>query len=292
MTTEPDTSAWKRTPDGIAIPPPSPDDVLYEAADGVARITLNRPIVLNAINKNVTRLLDLALDQAESDDDVRALILTGAGRAFSAGGDLWSSLYPDDDPAPDSLDVQMRIWSFAKPVIAAVRGHAVGQGCELAGVCDFTIAAESARLGEIQIRHGFGIPVLITPFLTGQKQAKEVLLLGEVIHAEDALRMGLVNRVVPDDELDAAADEMARKLAALPPSVVRLNKRLVNLVYEQMGLIEAVRYRDHDALRELLETEDTVGAGRQRIREEQGWVAFKRERDQGYDEGAETVDAD
>ena len=292
MTTEPDTSAWKRTPDGIAIPPPSPDDVLYEAADGVARITLNRPIVLNAINKNVTRLLDLALDQAESDDDVRALILTGAGRAFSAGGDLWSSLYPDDDPAPDSLDVQMRIWSFAKPVIAAVRGHAVGQGCELAGVCDFTIAAESARLGEIQIRHGFGIPVLITPFLTGQKQAKEVLLLGEVIHAEDALRMGLVNRVVPDDELDAAADEMARKLAALPPSVVRLNKRLVNLVYEQMGLIEAVRYRDYDALRELLETEDTVGAGRQRIREEQGWVAFKRERDQGYDEGAETVDAD
>ena len=292
MTTEPDTSAWKRTPDGIAIPPPSPDDVLYEAADGVARITLNRPIVLNAINKNVTRLLDLALDQAESDDDVRALILTGAGRAFSAGGDLWSSLYPDDDPAPDSLDVQMRIWSFAKPMIAAVRGHAVGQGCELAGVCDFTIAAESARLGEIQIRHGFGIPVLITPFLTGQKQAKEVLLLGEVIHAEDALRMGLVNRVVPDDELDAAADEMARKLAALPPSVVRLNKRLVNLVYEQMGLIEAVRYRDYDALRELLETEDTVGAGRQRIREEQGWVAFKRERDQGYDEGAETVDAD
>ena len=292
MTTEPDTSAWKRTPDGIAIPPPSPDDVLYEAADGVARITLNRPIVLNAINKNVTRLLDLALDQAESDDDVRALILTGAGRAFSAGGDLWSSLYPDNDPAPDSLDVQMRIWSFAKPMIAAVRGHAGGQGCELAGVCDFTIAAESARLGEIQIRHGFGIPVLITPFLTGQKQAKEVLLLGEVIHAEDALRMGLVNRVVPDDELDAAADEMARKLAALPPSVVRLNKRLVNLVYEQMGLIEAVRYRDYDALRELLETEDTVGAGRQRIREEQGWVAFKRERDQGYDEGAETVDAD
>ncbi len=283
MTTEPDTSTWKKTPDGIAIPPPSPNDVLYEASDGVARITLNRPIVLNAINRNVTRLLDAVLDQAEADDDVRAVILTGAGRAFSAGGDLWSSLYPDTDPAPDSLDVQMRIWSFPKPVIAAVRGHAVGQGCELAGVCDFTIAAESARLGEIQIRHGFGVPVLITPFLTGQKQAKEILLLGEVILPEDALRMGLINRIVPDDQLDEAANEMARKLASLPPTVVRTNKRLVNLVYEQMGLIDAVRYRDNEAMREFLEAKDTVGTGRQRIREEQGWAAFKRERDRGYE---------
>ncbi len=284
MTSQPDTSNWKKTPDGIAIPPPSPEDVLYEASDGVARITLNRPLVLNAINRNVTRLLDAAFDRAEADDDVRAVILSGAGRAFSAGGDLWASLYPDDDPAPDSLDVQMRIWSFSKPVIASVRGHAVGQGCELAGVCDFTVASENARLGEIQIRHGFGIPVLITPFLTTQKLAKEVLLLGEVITAEDAHRMGLVNRVVPDDQLDEAADEMARKLAALPPTVVRMNKRLVNMVYEQMGLIDAVRYRDNEGLRELLEAEDSVGAGRQRIREEQGWAAFKRERDQGYEE--------
>ena len=284
MTSEPDTSTWKKTPDGIAIPPPSPDDVLYEADDGVAKITLNRPIVLNAINKNVTRLLDAALDQAEADEDVRAVILTGAGRAFSAGGDLWSSLYPDDDPAPDALDVQLRIWAFDKPVIAAVRGHAVGQACELAGVCDMTIASETARLGEIQIRHGFGVPVLITPFITGQKQAKEVMLLGEIIPAEDALRMGLVNRVVPDDELDEAAMEMARKLASLPPVAVRLNKRLINLVYEQMGLIDAVRYRDNEELRELLEADDTVGAARQRVREERGWAAFKRERDQGYEE--------
>lgn len=286
MTNEPDSSTWKQTPDGIPIPPPSPEDVLYEAADGVARIVLNRPLVLNAINRNLMRLLDAALDRADADDDVRAVILTGAGRAFSAGGDLWASLYPDEEPAPDSLDVLMRIWSFPKPVIAAVRGHAVGQGCELAGVCDLTIASANARLGEIQIRHGFGIPVLITPFLANQKQAKEVLLLGEVISAEDALRMGLVNRVVPDDQLDEAATEMAGKLASLPPSVIRLNKRLVNMVYEQMGLIDAVRYRDNESLRELLEAEDAVGTGRQRVREEQGWAAFKRERDQGYAEAA------
>ena len=282
MTTDVDQSGWKTTPDGIPIPPPSPDDVLFDSSDGVARIMLNRPLVLNAINRNVTRLLDAALDRAEADENARAVILSGAGRAFSAGGDLWSSLYPDDDPAPSSIDVMMRIWSFPKPIIAAVRGHAVGQGCELAGVCDLTVASETARLGEIQIRHGFGVPVLITPFLTGQKQAKEVLLLGEAIGAEDALRMGLVNRIVPDHELESAAEEMARKLAALPPAVVRLNKRLVNLVYEQMGLIEAVGYRDHDALRDLLAAEDEVGAGRQRVREEQGWAAFKRERDRGH----------
>ncbi|MDA1061802.1 MAG: enoyl-CoA hydratase/isomerase family protein [Chloroflexi bacterium] len=282
MTSEPDTSQWKKTPDGIAIPPPSPDDVLYKAAEGVARITLNRPIVLNAMNKNVIRLLDGALDRAEADQDVRAVILTGAGRAFSAGGDLWSSLYPDDDPAPNAVDLQLRIWSFAKPVIAAVRGHALGQACELAGVCDFTIAAESARLGEIQIRHGFGPPMLIVPYLVGQKQAKEVLLLGEIIEPEHALRIGLVNRVVPDDELDNAANEMARKLAALPPSAVKLNKRLVNMVYERMGLLDAVRYRDDEALRELFEADDAVGASRQRVKEQQGWAAFKAERDQGY----------
>ena len=284
MTIDQDTSTWKKTPGGIPIPPPSPDDVLYEANAGVARITLNRPIVLNAINKNVNRLLDVALGRAETDEDVRAVILAGAGRSFSAGGDLWSSLYPDDDPAPNAIDLQLRIWSFPKPVIAAVRGHAVGQGFELAGVCDLTIAAESAHLGEIQIRHGFGIPMLITPYITGQKQAKEILLLGEMVTAEDALRMGMVNRVVPDDDLDEAANEMAHKLAALPPAVVRLNKRLINLVYEQMGLIEAVRYRDNDGLRDLLEAEDTDGAGRHRIHEQQGWAAFKRERDEGYEE--------
>ena len=284
MTSKPDTSTWKQTPDGIPIPPPSPDDVLYESSGGVARITLNRPLVLNAINRNVTRLLDRAIDQAEADDDVRAVILTGAGRAFCAGGDLWASLYPDEEPAPDSVDVMLKLWSLSKPVIAAVRGHAVGQGCELAGVCDFTIAAESARLGEIQIRHGLGIPVLITPFLTTQKLAKEVLLLGEVISAEDALRMGLVNRVVAEEQLDEAANDMARKLASLPPTVVRTNKRLVNLVYEQMGLLDAVRYRDNESLRALLEAEDAVGAGRQQIKEDQGWAAFKRERDRGYEE--------
>ena len=165
MTDNVNADGWQKTPDGIPIPPPSDDDVLIETNNTIRTITLNRPVVLNALNKNVQRLLLAALQSAENDSEVSVVILTGAGRAFSAGGDMWSHLYPDDEPAPSGTEVQTFIWSMNKPVIAAIRGHAVGQGFELAGVCDFTIASENVKLGEIQIRHGFGIPMLITPFL-------------------------------------------------------------------------------------------------------------------------------
>lgn len=279
---EPDTSSWQQTPDGIPIPPPFPDDVLYESGEGFARITLNRPRVLNALSKNVMRLLDAAIDRAEADPDVRAIILTGAGRAFSPGGDLWSSLYPDDDPAPGGIDLQMKVWRLSKPVIAAVRGHALGQACELAGVCDFTIASVSAKFGEVQIRNGAGPPVLITPFLVGQKQAKEMLLLGEIVDAQEALRIGLVNRVVEENELESAAEAIAVKLAALPPNAVRLNKALVNHVYELIGLPEAVAYRDNEQLSELAGARDNLAEERRRRQQEEGWAAFKEERDKGY----------
>ena len=276
----------KKTADGIEIPPPGPDDVLYEARDGFARITLNRPVVLNALNKNVQRLLYAALERAEQDQAVKAIILTGAGRAFSAGGDLHASLYPDHEPAPSGLEVQLKIWTLAKPVIAAVRGHAVGQGCELAGVCDMTIAADDARLGEIQIRHGFGVPVLITPFLVGLKQAKELLMLGELLDAQGALRIGLVNRVVPAERLDEEAEAIARKLAALPDHTVRMNKALVNHAYELAGFREALAYRDDPALAALSEraTDDDRSQQSFDALRDGGWSAFKQQRDAMYRE--------
>ena len=276
----------KKTADGIEIPPPGPDDVLYEARDGFARITLNRPVVLNALNKNVQRLLYAALERAEQDQAVKAIILTGAGRAFSAGGDLHASLYPDHEPAPSGLEVQLKIWTLAKPVIAAVRGHAVGQGCELAGVCDMTIAADDARLGEIQIRHGFGVPVLITPLLVGLKQAKELLMLGELLDAQGALRIGLVNRVVPAERLDEEAEAIARKLAALPDHTVRMNKALVNHAYELAGFREALAYRDDPALAALSEraTDDDRSQQSFDALRDGGWSAFKQQRDAMYRE--------
>ena len=274
----------RRTPDGIEIPPPSPNDVLYKKGDGFATITLNRPTVLNAMNKNVQRLLYAALERAEADDDVKAVILTGAGRAFTAGGDLHAHLYPDDDPAPSGMDNQMKVWNLSKPVIAAVRGHAVGQGFELAGVCDITIAAEDARFGEIQIRHGGAPPVLIAPFLAGLKSAKEILLLGEQINAQEAHRMGLVNRVVPVDQLMAEAETMARKIASLPQGAVRMNKLLVNRTYLLAGFNEALAYRDDPSIAAILEgaSSDQVGRERRRMISETGWGAFKETRDAPY----------
>jgi enoyl-CoA hydratase/carnithine racemase len=168
--------------------------VLYETREVYALVTLNRPVVLNARNWSILRRLMAALERAEGDADVKAVVLTGAGRAFCSGGDLQSAPPEDDLPTPSGMDVNMKIWRMPKPVIAAVRGYAVGQGHELAATCDLTIASEDAVFGELQIRHGFGPPVLM-PFIAGLKQAKEILLLGERINAQHALRLGIVNRV-------------------------------------------------------------------------------------------------
>lgn len=278
-----DTSGWKKTPDGIAIPPPSPNDVLYEVREGVAWVTLNRPIVLNALNKNVQRLLLAAMERADADPEVKSVVLIGAGRAFSAGGDMWAGLYPDEEPAPGGPEVQARIWGLSKPVVAAVRGHAVGQGCELAGVCDITIATDTARFGEIQIRHGFAPPMLISPYLVGMKQAKELMLLGEVYDAHEAVRLGLANRVVPDAELESTAEAVAKKLAALPQNVVRLNKALVNRVYSLAGFQDGIGWNRDEDLRTLASSRDATAAERHRLRQEQGWQAFKEARDKGYE---------
>jgi len=269
----------------IEIPPPSPDDVLYRADGDIAWVTLNRPVVLNAVNWSIRRRLMWALRQAEADDEVRVVILTGAGRAFCAGGDIQSAPPDDDEPTPGGMEIFLTIWSMPKPVIAAVRGHAVGQGCELAGICDLTVATEDAKFGEIQIRHGFGPPLLITPYLTGPKQAKELLLLGEIYDAREAQRLGLVNRVVPDDRLEAEAEAMARKMAALPQRAVKTNKLLVNRVHELAGFRDALDYRDDPLIKALSQREGDPGLNEHlRVLREQGWEAFRQSRDVMYRE--------
>jgi len=282
-----DEQPKRYTPDGQEVPPPSENDVLYERDEGFAWITLNRPLVLNAVDWSLRRGMGRALDRAEADEEVRAIVLRGAGRAFCAGGDLQGSPEPDDGvETPSAMELMLRIWMCEKPVIAAVRGHAVGQGCEWAGVCDMTIAADDAQLGEIQIRHGFGPPILITPFLAGLKNAKELLMLGSVVGAEEALRMGLVNRVVPGADLFEEAAKVAKQFAALPPHGVRLNKFLVNRVYELQAFREALDYRDDPAIQALsgAASADVVGTERLRTLREQGWNEFLNQRDAAFRE--------
>ncbi|MGE5595517.1 MAG: enoyl-CoA hydratase/isomerase family protein [Hyphomicrobiales bacterium] len=265
------------------IPPPSPDDVLFEKREHYALITLNRPVVLNAINWSIQRRLMAALLRAEEDESVRVVVLTGAGRAFSAGGDIQSTPPPDNDPTPTAMDINMKIWRMPKPVIAAVHGFALGQGTELAGICDMTIADEEAVFGEVQIRHGFTPPLLITPFLTGMKQAKEVLMMGERLPAHEALRLGLVNRVVPVIELCATVEDVAKKLAALTQRAVVENKFLVYRAYEIAGFQDAINYREDPAIVPWTQRGGDLNPHLAVLRQ-QGWEAFRKSRDRLYGE--------
>jgi enoyl-CoA hydratase len=211
--------------------------VLYLVADSVAEITLNRPKVLNAINGAVHHGVLAALEQAADDDAVRAVVIRGSGRAFSAGGDLKAVAAGEDVGHPRVLG--QAIWNLAKPVIAAVHGYCLGQACELAAVCDLTVAAEGATFGEVEINHGWGPPLPVTPMVLGPKQAKEVLLLGEMFGAAVALRLGLVNRVVKDEDLNAEVARITARIAALKPEAVAANKRLVNSGYDTAAFLSA-----------------------------------------------------
>jgi enoyl-CoA hydratase/carnithine racemase len=189
-----------------------------------------------------------ALDAAEADDAIRAVIVTGAGSAFSSGFDLkeqmerrpsgvaeWRPLLRKD------FDTVMRFWRFPKPTIAAVRGACLAGACELALACDLTIAADDAFFGEPELKFGAGIVVMILPWIVGPKLAKEIILLGEDrIPAARAREIGMVNRVVPAGELEAAALATARHVAAIDPDLVRETKRAINRSFEARGMAEAL----------------------------------------------------
>jgi enoyl-CoA hydratase/carnithine racemase len=207
--------------------------VRYRTADGAAEITLNRPEVLNAINGAMHHGILAALDRAADDAAVRVVVLRGSGRAFSAGGDLKAVAAGEDVGHPKVLG--QAVWNLAKPVVAAVHGYCLGQACELAAVCDLTVAARDATFGEVEINHGWGPPLPIMPFALGLKQAKEVLLLGEMFGAEVALSLGMVNRVV--DDLDAEVAKIAARICGLKPEAVAGNKKLVNSRYERAGFM-------------------------------------------------------
>jgi enoyl-CoA hydratase/carnithine racemase len=215
------------------------EPVRYQADGPVARITLNRPEALNAINGVMHRGILAALARAEADDAVRVVVLRGGGRAFSAGGDLKAVAAGEEMGHPSALGAA--IWHLGKPVVAVVHGYCLGQAFELAAACDLTIAGESARFGEVEINHGWGPPLPITPFAVTLKRAKEILLLGEVFGAREALALGVVNRVVPDAGLDEETATVTARLATLAPAAVTANKRLVNQVYEAAGFLGSAR---------------------------------------------------
>jgi enoyl-CoA hydratase len=221
--------------------------VLYEVRGPAAWITLNRPEKLNAINKDVLDGLHAAIDRAAADDEVKVVVLTGAGRAFSAGYDLSAEAAHADIPAHEwhevlaaDIDATMRVWALEKPTIAAVRGYCLAGGCELAMACDMIIAGEGASFGEPEIRYGSGPVTLLMPYVLGQKKTNELLFTGDVIDAAAALQAGMVNRVVADDAIESEVEDLVIKIAPTPLPVLRLTKIALIRAYEAMGLRQAV----------------------------------------------------
>lgn len=215
----------------------------------VAVLTLNRPKLLNAINRQMLDELQAALDLVERDEATRVLVVKGAGGNFSSGFDLKEQMAAQPSGHDQwrvildrDFSAVTRFWSLSKPTIAAVDGYCLAGGCELALCCDMTIASQDAIFGEPELKFGAGIVVMILPWLVGPKRAKEIILTGmDRMPAEQALGMGLVNRVVPAAELDAAAMALARNIAVIDPVLVQSTKRAINRQFEIMGLTEALQ---------------------------------------------------
>jgi enoyl-CoA hydratase len=204
--------------------------ILYDVHDGIARVTVNRPDKLNALNATVIAELGDAVGHIEGDAGVRGVILTGAGpKAFVAGADI--SELADQGPmegkarALAGQQAMRRLERCGKPVIAAVNGFALGGGCELAMACHLRVASETAKFGQPEVKlglgPGFGGTVRL-PRLVGKGRALELLLTGATIDAQEAYRIGLVNRVVPADRLLAETEQLLRTILEQGPLAVRL----------------------------------------------------------------------
>ncbi len=217
-------------------------DLVVTAKGPVRLIELNRPEQRNAASEALHTALAGVWDRVAADDEVRAVVLTGRGRAFSAGGDFHVMTRVQRDQAfrTQNIDEARRIITgmvrCPVPVIAAVNGPAVGLGCSLALLSDLVLMAEGAYLADPHVQVGLVAGdggAMVLPLIVGLARARELLFLGERVSAEDAVRLGLAHRVVPRDRLLDEAMELARRLAALPAAALRGTKRAVNLHLEQ-----------------------------------------------------------
>ncbi|MCR5874018.1 enoyl-CoA hydratase [Phenylobacterium sp. J426] len=212
--------------------------IVESPSAGVTLIRLNRPEALNALNSTLLGELSRALDAAEADEAVRCLVLTGSDRAFAAGADI-KEMSDKTYAQMFALDfftaAARRIEQFRKPIIAAVSGFALGGGCELAMLCDFIIASETAKFGQPEINlgvmPGIGGTQRLTRFV-GKSKAMDMMLTARMMDAAEAERAGLVSRVVPADKLLDEALAAAAKIASQSPLAVMMNKELVNTAYE------------------------------------------------------------
>ena len=261
------------------------EPVVTYAADGrVGIVTLNRPDKLNAISAELKKTLVERFHEADRDPATSVVVLRAEGRSFSAGYDIspnparaarkgnalaWHASLTDD------ATLELTPWNMKKPVIASVQGHCLGGGCELAMVCDLTIAADDALFGEPEIRFSSVGPVMVMPWVIGLKRARELLYLGDPIDAPTALAYGMVNRVVPRAELTTATLKIARRMALMSPEALAATKLAVNRGAECAGFLNAM-HAGVDVLAALYAARTEVGVKFDEIREKEGLGAALR----------------
>ncbi|MGI9263310.1 MAG: enoyl-CoA hydratase/isomerase family protein [Gammaproteobacteria bacterium] len=238
--------------------------IKYEVKGALAFLALNRPDKLNAINGEMVRELNAALDAAEADDAVRVIVLHGQGKAFSAGFDLDGGEGSDDPAAlrkelTDDFDIIMRFWHSPKVTVAAVHKYCLGSAMEMAVACDITIAADECRFGAPEVKFGSGIVAMVLPWFAGPKRAKELLLTGnDRITSQQAEAFGLVNRVVLAENLIAEATKTAREIAANDALAVTKTKEAINRGYDAAGMTAALSQAlELDIFVESTETEES-----------------------------------
>ncbi len=227
------------------------DLVLYERDEKIGLVTLNRPAKLNALNTDMRTALSAALRRADDDEATSVVVLRGAGRSFCVGYDLGGGGSGNEAWRHDalkyherltvSLTMEMMPWYMKKPVIASVQGHALGAGCEIAMFCDLTIAAADAKFGEPETRHAQAGPGLVMPWIIGFKKARELLYFGDTIDAEAALDLGMINKIVPTEDLPAATMTYAKRLALVAPEALKATKLAINRGADAAGFRNAMQ---------------------------------------------------
>ena len=252
------------------------ETILTETRGRVGLITLNRPQALNALNAQLTREVTAALSAYEADEGIGCVVLTGSARAFAAGADIKEmapQTYMDVFKGDLFAAFEHAVSSFRKPLIAAVAGHALGGGCELAMLCDFIIAADTAKFGQPEINlgvmPGIGGSQRLTRFV-GKSKAMDMCLTGRTMDAAEAERSGLVSRVVPADTMLEEALKAAEKIAGQSLPIAMMTKESVNRAYETT-LAEGVRF-ERRLFHSMFATAD----------QKEGMAAFVEKRKPGF----------
>lgn len=260
------------------------ENIIYEKKSPIAYVTLNRPEKLNALSQDLQLEVRDALEDAGwNDNEIRVIVMKGAGRGFSSGFDISAG------GSTDAVQLRARMlkgkgfsattwwdvfWNNPKPLIAQVHGFCIAGGCATATFCDLRICSEDALFGAPEIRTGGPYIPAVWPWIIGMTKARELLYTGNLIDAQEAYRLGLVNKVVPQDRLEEEVDKLALTIAKLPVATVEYNKRLINMAYEMMNVrsvversmeLEAACLVSSGSLAEISEFE--------RLRQEQGLKA-------------------